>query len=185
MLAANFLGPPPPRLADPSTPGKTFSMRISPFLWFDDQAEEAAKFYTGIFPNSKIISISRYPDAGQEIHGKPAGSVMVVAFELDGHSVTALNGGPQFKFTEAISLEIDCDTQEEIDYYWAKLSEAPGRPGQCGWLRDKFGLTWQVVPAILPDLLIADDPAAVRRTFEAILHMTKLDIAELQRAFES
>jgi predicted 3-demethylubiquinone-9 3-methyltransferase (glyoxalase superfamily) len=110
---------------------------------------------------------------------------MVVAFELDGHSVTALNGGPQFKFTEAISLEIDCDTQEEIDYYWAKLSKAPGSPGQCGWLRDRFGLSWQVVPAILPDLLTADDPAAVRRTFEAILHMTKLDIAALQRAFES
>jgi predicted 3-demethylubiquinone-9 3-methyltransferase (glyoxalase superfamily) len=159
-------------------------MKISPFLWFDDQAEEAATFYTGIFKNSKINSISRYPDVGQEFHGKPAGSVMVVVFELDGHSVTALNGGPQFKFTEAISLQIDCDTQEEIDYYWAKLSEAPGSPSQCGWLCDKFGLSWQVMPKALLELLAADNIDAVRRTFEAVLRMTKLDIAELQRAFQ-
>jgi predicted 3-demethylubiquinone-9 3-methyltransferase (glyoxalase superfamily) len=159
-------------------------MKISPFLWFDHQAEDAAHFYCSIFKNSKITAISRYPDVGQEIHGKSAGSVMVVAFEIDGHPVTALNGGPQFNFNEAVSLKIDCDTQEDIDYYWEKLSEG-GDPSsqQCGWLKDKFGLSWQIDPKILPELLTDSDPFKVKRVFEAILHMKKLDIAALRRAF--
>jgi predicted 3-demethylubiquinone-9 3-methyltransferase (glyoxalase superfamily) len=160
-------------------------MRITPCLWFDHQAEEAARFYTGIFKDSKITAISRYPDAGRERHGKPPGSVMLVSFELNGQSFTALNGGPHFKFSEAISFQLDCATQEEVDYFWEKLSEG-GDPAaqQCGWVRDKFGLSWQVVPKILPELLAADDTAATRRAFEALLQMKKLDIAALRRAFE-
>jgi predicted 3-demethylubiquinone-9 3-methyltransferase (glyoxalase superfamily) len=160
-------------------------MRITPCLWFDDQAEEAANFYTGIFKDSKITAISRYPDAGQDRHGKPPGSVMLVSFELNGRSFTALNGGPHFNFSEAISFQIECATQEEVDYFWEKLSEG-GDPAaqQCGWLRDKFGLSWQVVPEILPGMLTAGDTAAARRAFEALLQMKKLDIAALRRAFE-
>src|SRR4051812_26678842 len=121
-------------------------VNISPFLWFDSQAEDAARFYTGIFENSKITAIARYADAGQEVHGRPAGSVMTVAFELDGHKVVALNGGPHFKLNEAFSLVVECETQEEVDYYWNALS-AGGDPNaqQCGWLKDKFGLSWQVI----------------------------------------
>jgi predicted 3-demethylubiquinone-9 3-methyltransferase (glyoxalase superfamily) len=161
-------------------------MKITPCLWFDDQAEEAANFYIGIFKNSKITAISRYPDAGREIHGKPAGTVMVVAFELDGQPFTALNGGPQFKFDQAISFQIECATQEEVDYFWGKLSEG-GDPAaqQCGWLKDKFGLSWQVVPKILPELLADSDTAKAQRTFEALLRMKKLDIPTLQSAFSS
>jgi predicted 3-demethylubiquinone-9 3-methyltransferase (glyoxalase superfamily) len=160
-------------------------MRITPCLWFDHQAEEAATFYTGIFKDSKITAISRYPDAGQDIHGKLPGSVMLVAFDLNGQPFTALNGGPHFKFSEAISFQIDCATQEDLDYFWGKLSEG-GDPAaqQCGWLRDKFGLSWQVVPKILPELLNADDAAAARRAFQALLQMKKLDIAALRHAFE-
>ncbi len=156
---------------------------LTPCLWFDHQAEEAARFYTAIFKNSRITEIARYPATGQEIHGKPPGSVMTVAFELDGRPFTALNGGPHFKFNEAISFQIECATQDELDYNWDKLSEG-GDPEahQCGWLKDKFGLSWQVVPEILAKLVTGPDPAKSERTFQAMLQMKKLDIAALQRA---
>ena len=158
--------------------------RITPCLWFDDQAEPAAQFYTGIFPNSRITQISRYGEAGYEIHGRPAGSVMVVAFELDGLGFTGLNGGPHFTFTEAISLQINCDTQKEIDYYWEKLSQGGDeRAQQCGWLKDKFGLSWQVVPTVLPQLVKDADSAKSQRAMSAMLKMKKLDIGELERAY--
>ena len=158
--------------------------KISPCLWFDDQAEEAARFYTGIFKNSKITAISRYPDSGQEIHGKPAGSVLTVEFELNGQSFTALNGGPHFKFNEAVSFQIECKTQEELDDYWEKLNQG-GVPEaqQCGWLKDQFGLSWQVIPEGMAEMLNDPDPAKSRRAFQAMMGMKKLDIAELQRAF--
>jgi len=159
--------------------------RIAPCLWFDDQGEEAARFYTGIFKNSKIVTISRYTEAGREVHGRPPGSVMTVAFELDGQSFTALNGGPIFKFNEAISLQVMCDTQEEVDYYWAKLSEG-GDPKaqQCGWLKDKYGLSWQVVPVILSKLISDTDPEKAGRTMNALLAMKKFNIDELKRAHD-
>ena len=158
--------------------------RITPCLWFDDQAEPAAQFYTGVFPNSRITQISRYGEAGYEIHGRPAGSVMVVAFELDALGFTGLNGGPHFKFTEAISLQINCDTQKEIDYYWEKLSQGGDeRAQQCGWLKDKFGLSWQVVPTVLPQLVKDADSAKSQRAMSAMLKMKKLDIGELERAY--
>jgi len=157
--------------------------KITPCLWFDSEAEEAANFYVGIFPNSKIGAISRYSAEGQEIHGKPPGSVMTVAFELDGQPFTALNGGPIFKFNEAVSLQINCETQEEIDHYWEKLG-AGGDPKaqQCGWLKDKFGLSWQVVPSILPKLISGPDATKSQRVMKALLAMKKLDIRELERA---
>jgi predicted 3-demethylubiquinone-9 3-methyltransferase (glyoxalase superfamily) len=157
--------------------------RITPFLWFDDQAEPAARFYTGIFKNSKIGMISRYGEAGSDVHHRPAGSVMVVQFELEGQSFAALNGGPLFKFSEAISFEIGCETQQEVDYYWDKLS-AGGDPKaqQCGWLKDKYGLSWQVVPTVLGALMTDPDPARAGRVMQAMLQMKKLDIAELERA---
>jgi predicted 3-demethylubiquinone-9 3-methyltransferase (glyoxalase superfamily) len=159
-------------------------MKISPCLWFDHQAQEAARFYVSIFEDSKIIAISHYPDVGQEVHGKAPGSVMTVAFELNGQSFTALNGGPIFKFNEAVSFQIECETQPELDYYWTKLSEG-GDPQaqQCGWLKDKFGLSWQVVPTILPQLLSDPDTIKSRRVFEAMLQMKKLDIDALQSSF--
>ena len=158
--------------------------RITPCLWFDDQAEEAARFYTGIFRNSKIVTITRYSDAGQEIHGKPAGAVMVVAFELDGQTFTALNGGPIFKFTEAISFQIHCDTQEEVDYYWGKLSQGGDPKDQvCGWLKDQYGASWQVVPTVLPELLKDHQSEKTKRAMNAMLQMKKIDIAELERAY--
>ncbi len=159
-------------------------MNISPCLWFDDQAEDAARFYTGIFKNSKITAIARYPEAGQEIHGKPPGSVMTVAFELNGQSFTALNGGPHFKFNEAVSFQIECKTQEELDDYWEKLNQG-GDPAaqQCGWLKDQFGLSWQVIPEGMAEMLNDPDPAKSKRAFQAMMGMKKLDIAELQRAF--
>ena len=158
--------------------------KISPCLWFDHQAEDAARFYTAIFTDSKILAISRYPEAGQEIHGKPAGSVMTVAFELNGHSFTVLNGGPIFKFNEAVSFQIECTTQEEVDYYWERLSEG-GDPEaqQCGWLKDKFGLSWQIVPKVLLELLTDPDTSKSQRAFQAMMQMKKLDIERLQRAF--
>src|SRR5438105_4206641 len=158
--------------------------KINPCLWFDRQAEDAARFYTGIFKDSKIVAISRYGEAGKEIHGKPPGSVMTVAFELNGQSFTALNGGPHFKFNEAISLQIDCETQAEVDYFWERLSEG-GDPNaqQCGWLKDKFGLSWQVVPRVLSKLLNDPDTAKAQRAFQAMLQMKKLDIEALQRTF--
>src|SRR6266850_5064223 len=155
--------------------------KISPCLWFDDQAEAAARFYTSIFKDSKITAITRYGEAGKEIHGKPPGSVLTVAFELNGQSFTALNGGPVFKFNEAVSLQIECENQQEVDYYWEKLNEGgEPRAQQCGWLKDKFGLSWQVVPKILPQLLSDTDTAKSERAFQAMLKMKKLDIAGLQ-----
>src|SRR5262245_19111060 len=156
--------------------------KIAPCLWFDDRAEEAARFYVGIFKNSKILDVSRYSEAGYEVHGRPAGSVMTVSFELDGQRFTALNGGPLFKFSEAISFQISCETQEEVDHYWSKLS-AGGDPNaqQCGWLKDKFGLSWQVVPTALPKLLMDPDATKSKRAMDAMLQMKKLDIAKLER----
>jgi predicted 3-demethylubiquinone-9 3-methyltransferase (glyoxalase superfamily) len=159
--------------------------RIVPCLWFDDQAEEAVAFYTSVFRNSRIVKVARYGEAGHEIHGRPAGSVMTVEFELDGQTFTALNGGPHFKFNEAVSLQVMCDTQEEVDSYWEKLSEGGDENAQqCGWLKDKYGLSWQVVPTVMSEMF--DDPASdqYRRVMEAMLKMKKLDIAELQRAYE-
>ncbi|MGH7527982.1 MAG: VOC family protein [Gemmatimonadales bacterium] len=157
--------------------------KISPCLWFADQAEEAARFYTGIFKNSRIGKISRYGEAGREVHQRPPGSVMLVEFELEGQRFSALNGGPVFQFNEAISLMIDCKDQRELDYYWEKLS-AGGDPNaqQCGWLKDKYGLSWQVVPAALNDLMADPDPGKSGRTMQALLQMKKIDIAALERA---
>jgi predicted 3-demethylubiquinone-9 3-methyltransferase (glyoxalase superfamily) len=159
--------------------------RIVPCLWFDTQAEEAARYYTAIFPNSKIGKISHYGEAGREVHGMPAGTVLTVAFELDGQGFTALNGGPTFKFNEAVSFEVMCATQDEIDYYWEKLSAGGDEKArQCGWLQDKFGVSWQVVPSLLPELLTDADPRKSERVIAAIMGMKKLDIAELKRAFD-
>lgn len=158
-------------------------MNITPCLWFDTEAEEAARFYIGIFKNSRITHIARYPEAGQEQHGKPPGSVMTVAFELDGRKFTALNGGPTFHFTEAISFQIECDTQEELDHYWHHLADGgPPEAQICGWVKDRFGLSWQVVPSILQDLITDPDPAKAARAMQAMLQMKKLDIATLQAA---
>lgn len=156
---------------------------IRPCLWFDNQAEEAANFYVSIFENSRITQIARYGEAGFEIHGRPAGSVMTVTFELNGHRFMGLNGGPHFKFNEAVSLEISCDTQEEIDYYWNKLS-AGGDPKaqQCGWLKDKFGLSWQVTPYMLEELMTDHTSKQAQRAMNAMLQMKKLDIAKLKQA---
>jgi len=157
---------------------------ITPCLWFDTQAEEAAKFYTGIFKNSRVASVSRYGEAGREIHGKPPGTVMVVAFELDGQTFTALNGGPMFKFNEAISFQVYCDSQEEVDYYWEKLSAGGDKNAQqCGWLKDKYGASWQVVPRVLVEMMSDPDPAKSGRAMTAMLPMKKLDIAALKRAY--
>jgi predicted 3-demethylubiquinone-9 3-methyltransferase (glyoxalase superfamily) len=153
--------------------------RITLFLWFDNKAEEAARFYTTLFKNSKIESISRYGKEGFDIHGQKEGTVMTVSFSINGQSFTALNGGPIFKFNEAISLQVFCDNQAEIDHYWNKLSEG-GEEGQCGWLKDKFGLSWQVIPAILPELL--RNPKKSGRVTEAFLKMKKFDIEKLKNA---
>ena len=153
----------------------SLKQKISPCLWFDTEAEEAAKFYTSVFKNSRIKQISRYGKAGQDVHGMEPGSVMVVAFEIDGQTFTALNGGPLFKFSEAISFQVMCDSQAEIDYFWDKLSQG-GQESQCGWLKDKFGLSWQIVPERLPQLI--RHPKA----FQAMLQMRKLDVAVLEKA---
>ena len=151
-------------------------------MWFDDQAEDAAKFYTGVFENSRILNTSRYTEAGDEMHGRPPGSVMTVSFELEGQPFTALNGGPVFKFTEAISFQVRCEGQKEVDHYWNRLS-ARGDPAaqQCGWLKDRYGVSWQVVPTILPDMFM--DPEKAGRVMHAMLPMKKLDIAALKRAY--
>ena len=166
----------------PTVSNNTMPDKITPFLWFNTEAEEAAHFYTGVFKNSKINHIARYPEAGQEITGKAPGSVMVVDFELNGQSFTALNGGPHFKFTEAVSFVIDCETQEEIDYFWNKLSEH-GQEGPCGWLKDRFGLSWQIVPTVLADMVMDPDPEKSGRVTQAFLQMKKFDIAALERAY--
>ena len=158
--------------------------KIAPCLWFDDRAEEAARFYVGIFKSSRLVDISRYSDAGQEVHGRPPGSVMAVSFELEGQPFTALNGGPLFTFSEAISFQVHCESQEEVDYYWNRLS-AGGDPNaqQFGWLKDKFGLSWQVVPTALLQMLMDADSPKSKRAMNAMLQMKKLDIAALERAY--
>jgi predicted 3-demethylubiquinone-9 3-methyltransferase (glyoxalase superfamily) len=155
--------------------------RITPFLWFDREAEEAANFYVSIFDNSRIKTVHRYGKAGHETHGMQAGSVMTVEFEIEGQPLVALNGGPHFKFTEAFSLQVSCDNQDEIDYFWSKLSEG-GQESRCGWLKDKYGLSWQIVPAVLPQLLGDADRAKSERAMSALMQMKKFDIAALQRA---
>lgn len=158
---------------------------ITPCLWFDNQAEEAANFYVSVFDNSKIDTISRYTEAGQEIHGRRPGTVMTVAFEIDGQPFTALNGGPMFKFTEAISFQIDCQGQAEVDHFWEKLSEGGDEAAQqCGWLKDKFGVSWQVIPTALIEMLKDEDAAKVTRVTNAMLPMKKLDVAALKNAYE-
>ena len=158
--------------------------KIAPCLWFDDEAEPAAAFYTGIFPNSRIGMVLRYSEVGQEFHGKPAGSVMTVAFELDGLAFTALNGGPLFRFNEAVSLQVYCETQQELDHYWEKLSAGGDENAQqCGWLKDRYGLSWQIVPLVLLDMLQDPAPEKSQRAMAALFQMKKLDIAALQRAY--
>lgn len=159
--------------------------KISPCLWFDNQAEEAAAFYTSIFNNSKIVRVIRYGEAGQDIHGQRAGTVMTVAFELDGQLFTALNGGPAFTFNEAISFQIHCETQAEVDYYWERLSEGGDEKAQqCGWLKDKFGVSWQVVPTILLEMLSSSDADKAQRVTKVMLQMKKLTIDELKQAYD-
>ena len=153
--------------------------KITPFLWFDNNAEEAANFYVSVFKNAKLLKVARYGDAGPG----PKGSVMTVEFELHGQEFVALNAGPSFKFTEAISFVVNCETQEEVDYYWERLSEG-GEKSRCGWLKDKFGLSWQVTPTILGKLMADKDPEKSKRVMEAMLKMDKLDIEPLQRAYE-
>ena len=150
---------------------------ITPCLWFDTEGEEAATFYTSVFPNSKILEVTRYGDAGP----RPAGTVMTVSFELDGQKFTALNGGPEFTFNEAVSFEVSCKDQDEVDAYWSKLSEG-GEAGPCGWLKDKFGLSWQIVPIALHELVRDPDPEKAQRVMAAMLRMGKIDVAGLERA---
>jgi predicted 3-demethylubiquinone-9 3-methyltransferase (glyoxalase superfamily) len=158
--------------------------KITPCLWFDDQAEEAVGFYTSIFKNSRIVGMSRYGEEGREIHGKPAGTVMTVAFELDGQAFTALNGGPIFKFNEAISLQVSCETQQEVDHYWTALSQG-GDPNaqQCGWLKDRYGLSWQIVPRVLVEMMSGPSSEKSERVMKAMLQMKKIDIDGLKRAY--
>jgi predicted 3-demethylubiquinone-9 3-methyltransferase (glyoxalase superfamily) len=155
--------------------------KITPFLWFDNQAEEAVNFYVSIFRNSRITNIARYGDDAAKVSGRRQGSVMTVAFELDGQPFVALNGGPVFTFSPAVSFVVDCATQEEVDRLWDRLS-AGGEPQQCGWLRDKYGVTWQIVPAVLGKLLSDPDAARAQRVMQAMLQMNKLDIGALKQA---
>lgn len=158
--------------------------KISSNLWFDNQAEEAIKFYTSVFKNSRIGRTSRYGKEGYEIHGRKEGTVMTIEFWLENQSFLALNGGPHFKFNEAVSFVVNCDSQEEIDYYWQKLSEGGDEKAQmCGWLKDKFGLSWQVVPAVLGEMASDPDPSKSDRVMRAMLKMKKLDLPTLERAF--
>ena len=155
--------------------------KITPFLWFDDQAEKAVRFYTSIFKNSKIGKVARYDEASAKASGRPAGSAMTVEFELEGLEFIALNGGPHFKFTEAVSFVVSCETQAEIDWFWQQLLDG-GKEQQCGWLKDKYGLSWQIVPTILGELMGDQDPAKSQRVMEAMLKMVKLDIQKLKDA---
>ena len=154
--------------------------RITPFLWFDNNAEQAVKFYTSVFKNSKAGKVALYPEGSPG----PVGTVMTMTFEIEGQEFVALNGGPHFKFTEAISLVVNCDTQEEIDEYWQKLAADGGREVECGWLKDKFGLSWQLVPRILGEMMVDKDPAKSQRVMMAILKMKKIDIEGLKRAYQ-
>ena len=157
--------------------------KITPFLWFDNQAEEAVKFYTSIFKDSKIGKITRYGEAGEKVAGRPSGSVMTIEFEVEGQKFTALNGGPQFKFTESISFVVNCGTQEEVDYFWDKLTADGGQESQCGWLKDKFGLSWQIVPTVLIDMLHDKDSRKSEHVMQAMLQMQKIDIKKLKAAY--
>ena len=156
---------------------RKITQKITPFLWFNDNAEQAAEFYTSVFDNSKIVGATRYGEAGRGA----AGSVMTVNFELEGQEFVALNGGPHFTFTEAVSFVVNCDTQDEIDMFWDKLS-AGGEKSRCGWVKDRFGLSWQIVPRVLTELITADDPQRSDRVMKALLQMDKLDLAALQHA---
>jgi predicted 3-demethylubiquinone-9 3-methyltransferase (glyoxalase superfamily) len=158
---------------------RTIVNRITPSLWFDANAEEAVTFYTSVFTDSEILNVSRYGEAGPG----PEGSVVTISFRLGDQEFIAINGGPAFSFTEAISFMIDCASQDEVDYYWEKLIEGGGRPDQCGWLKDRFGLSWQVVPTVLGELMADEDPEKANRVTQAMLKMTKLDIASLQEAY--
>jgi predicted 3-demethylubiquinone-9 3-methyltransferase (glyoxalase superfamily) len=157
--------------------------KITPFLWFDDKAEEAANFYVSVFKNSKIGSIALYGEEGAKATGRPKGTVMTVAFQLDGQEFVALNGGPVFKFSEAISFIVNCETQDEVDEFWEKLSDG-GAKGQCGWLKDKYGLSWQIVPTALGKMMSDKDPEKSKRVMRAMLQMKKLDIEALRRAYD-
>jgi predicted 3-demethylubiquinone-9 3-methyltransferase (glyoxalase superfamily) len=158
--------------------------KITPFLWYDNQAEEAANFYVSVFKNSKVGSVTRYEEEGAKASGQPAGTAMTVEFELDGQRFVGLNGGPHFKFTEAVSFVVNCEGQEEVDYFWEKLTADGGAESQCGWLKDKYGLSWQIVPTILPQLFKSKDPEKTKRVMHAMLQMKKIDIAALQQAGE-
>jgi predicted 3-demethylubiquinone-9 3-methyltransferase (glyoxalase superfamily) len=160
----------------------TITQKIAPHLWFDNSAEEAAKFYTSIFKNSRIIHVARYGDAGAEVSGRPKGSAMTVVFELEGQRFMALNGGPIFKFSPAISFMVNCDTQQELDGIWNKLTDG-GEIERCGWLRDKYGVSWQIVPTVLGEIMQDKDPAKLENVMKAILQMKKLDIEGLKRAY--
>jgi len=157
--------------------------KITPFLWFDHQAEEAAKFYTSVFKNSKVGKSTRYGEAAEKAAGRPAGSVMTVEFELEGQKFTALNGGPVFKFNESISFVVNCETQEEVDYLWEKLTADGGKEVECGWLRDKYGLSWQIVPTVLIEMLQDKDHEKAERVMKAMLQMQKIDIKTLKEAY--
>lgn len=159
--------------------------KITPCLWFDDQAEEAATFYTSIFRNSRITGTTRYGEAGNDVHGRPPGSVMTVEFELDSQAFTALNGGPVFKFNEAVSFQIPCQTQEEVDYYWNRLTAGGEENAQeCGWLKDKYGVSWQVFPVALHEMLSDQDHEKSERVMQAMLQMKKIDVEQLKRAYD-
>jgi predicted 3-demethylubiquinone-9 3-methyltransferase (glyoxalase superfamily) len=158
--------------------------KITPFLWFDSNAEEAVNFYVSIFKNSKLGKVTRYNEASSKAAGRPEGSVMTMEFQLEGQSFTAINGGPHFKFTEAISFVVDCETQEEVDYFWNKLTANGGQESQCAWLKDKYGLSWQIVPRVLIEMIGDKDPQKAQRVMEAMLQMKKIDIATLQRAYD-
>jgi len=161
--------------------GQRPNQKITPFLWFDDKAEEAANFYVSLFNNSEVGRVSRYGEAGEAAAGRPKGTVMTVEFELDGQQFVALNGGPHFKFTEAVSFVVNCTDQEEVDKFWEKLSEG-GEKSQCGWLKDRYGLSWQVTPTVLTELLTDKDPAKSERVMKAMLQMRKIDIETIKKA---
>jgi predicted 3-demethylubiquinone-9 3-methyltransferase (glyoxalase superfamily) len=157
--------------------------KITPFLWFDHQAEEAAKFYTSVFKNSKVGTILRYDEAAAKASGRPVGSVLTIEFEIEGQKFTALNGGPQFKFNESVSFVVYCETQDEVDYFWQKLTAEGGQESECGWLRDKFGLSWQVTPTVLIKMLHDKDPKKSGRVMNAMMQMQKIDISKLKAAY--
>jgi predicted 3-demethylubiquinone-9 3-methyltransferase (glyoxalase superfamily) len=158
--------------------------KITPFLWFDSNAEEAVNFYASVFKNSKVGKVTRYDESSSKAAGRPEGSVMTMEFELEGQNFVAINGGPHFKFTEAVSFVVDCGSQEEVDYFWEKLTAEGGQESQCGWLKDKYGLSWQITPRVLIEMIGDKDPQKAHRVMEAMLQMKKIDIATLKRAYD-